>query len=577
MTEVSIGQGLPKGLTQEEKSFIQSGLYQAPIPDAPGLQLLTSPPQKPVRAMAEWEESQAVVITWTSYTSILKEIVRNIQDECNVIIVCNNPATVKTFLSNNNINPDKNIIYIQKSFNSVWVRDYGPTSVYSNRVDSMYLVDWIYNRPRPLDDVVPGHVAATLQVPLYSTTTPPLDLVHTGGNYMSDGMGFAFSSNLVLDENGPGNQYGYTIQSESDVDNIMNQFMGIQTYPKMTNLPYDGIHHIDMHMKLLDEQTLMVGKYPDGIADGPQIEANLQYILSNYTTSFGTPFKVIRIVMPPEGSNYPNTNGDYRTYTNALIVNKTILLPTYELKYDTTALRIWREAMPGYKVVGIDCNAIIPASGAIHCITHEIGVNDPLLINHQPIEDNPPVVNNGIDVKAHILHRSGIQNASIYWTYDTTEVWNKVQLFPNAQDTFLNFIGAIPYEGKTRTIYYYIHAESNSGKQQYRPMPAPKGYWKFNIKGNTTSIEEAEKNLIIDTPFPNPASAITVIPVTLPSTGYLQVELINLFGQSISLFQGNCGAGEKKIFFNAKDFLPGFYVIQYTWNDVKSYSKILVK
>lgn len=36
--------------------------------------------------------------------------------------------------------------------------------------------------------------------------------------------------------------------------------MGIERYIKMQTLPYDGIHHIDMHMKLLDEETLLVGQ-----------------------------------------------------------------------------------------------------------------------------------------------------------------------------------------------------------------------------------------------------------------------------------------------------------------------------
>ncbi|MFN8165148.1 MAG: agmatine deiminase family protein [Bacteroidia bacterium] len=107
----------------------------------------------------------------------------------------------------------------------------------------------------------------------------------------------------------------------------------------METLPYDDIHHIDMHIKLLDEETLLVGEYPQGIADGPQIEANLQYVLSNFNSVFGTPYKVIRIPMPPDASNsYPNVGGDYRTYTNSVFVNNTIILPTYSQQYDTTAI-----------------------------------------------------------------------------------------------------------------------------------------------------------------------------------------------------------------------------------------------
>lgn len=63
--------------------------------------------------------------------------------------------------------------------------------------------------------------------------------------------------------------------SESDIDQIMNDDLAIDRYIKMETLPFIIIHHLDMQMKLLDKQTLLVGEYPDGIADGPQINAKL--------------------------------------------------------------------------------------------------------------------------------------------------------------------------------------------------------------------------------------------------------------------------------------------------------------
>src|SRR5436190_11246212 len=189
----------------------------------------------------------------------------------------------------------------------------------------------------------------------------------------------------------------------------------------MTTLPYDVIHHIDMHLKLLDEETLLVGEYPAGIADGPQIEANLQYVLSNFNSVFGTPYKVIRIPMPPDGSGlYPNNNGDYRTYANAVFVNKTVILPVYAQQYDTTAVRIWQEALPGYTIKTIDCNSIIPALGAVHCITKEVAAIDPLLISHQPLHDTYNTTN-PYPVTTRIQHRSGISIAEIYYRTDTTQ------------------------------------------------------------------------------------------------------------------------------------------------------------
>ncbi len=55
--------------------------------------------------------------------------------------------------------------------------------------------------------------------------------------------------------------------------------------------------------------------------------------------------------------------------------------------YDTTALRIYREAMPGYNIVGINCNSIIYLNGAIHCITKEVGSFNPLFISHSRVRD----------------------------------------------------------------------------------------------------------------------------------------------------------------------------------------------
>ena len=124
---------------------------------------------------------------------------------------------------------------------------------------------------------------------------------------MSDGAGTAFSSELVVEENGPSGQFNQTVRTPAEVDSMMKWFMGIsERYVRMSTLPYDGIHHIDMHMKLLDEETLLVGEFPVGVSDGPQLEQNLQFIASNYNSTYGTPYELVRIPMPPStGGAYP--------------------------------------------------------------------------------------------------------------------------------------------------------------------------------------------------------------------------------------------------------------------------------
>jgi len=462
----SFSQDLPRYMTEEEKILMKS--YQPPI-DRAGF---TTPPSKPVRTMAEWEELDGILIVWTSYQAILRQIVDHAQEEGWVYIVCSDSNTVKTYLTNGGV-PLKNLKFIIAPFNSIWCRDYGPWSVYSDIADSLYIIDWIYNRPRPNDDLIPGVFANYAGLPLYQTTVSPYNLTHTGGNFMADGHRIGFSSKLILNENSG--------KTEEQINSIMYSFMGINPYIKMDNLPYDGIHHIDMHMKLLDEETLLVGQYPPGISDGPYIEANLQYVLNNFQTSYGRPFKVVRIVMPPDNlGRYPNNGGHYRTYTNSLIVNKTVIVPTYELQYDTTALRIYREAMPGYKVVGIDCNQIIPASGAIHCITKEIGVKEPVFISHKRIYSVIPS-ENGYEVKAFIKTRTGVAKAFLKWSVDTAQGYSHVQMSQVAQDTFSSFI---PFHLLDTKIWYYIEVESNSGRIVSKPLTSPAGAYSFTVDYN---------------------------------------------------------------------------------------------
>ena len=45
-----------------------------------------------------------------------------------------------------------NVQFIRASTNSIWTRDYGPWFIFEG--DKLAIVDHIYNRPRPLDDVI---------------------------------------------------------------------------------------------------------------------------------------------------------------------------------------------------------------------------------------------------------------------------------------------------------------------------------------------------------------------------------------------------------------------------------------
>ena len=572
-------QYLPKGFApnEREKGFLKSlGITENPYQkNTTYATIYTTPPTEEVRTMAEWEEIQALTITWsTSYNiheeSILSQIVANAVQECQVIIICEEESEVESYLLNQGISTE-NVNFIKTDFNNIWIRDYGQNTVYKNEVGEAILVDWIYNRNRPYDDLVPEKVAEYFNMNMHNTTQAPWDLMATGGNFMSDGMGTAFSSELIVDENSggyawegfDGNVY-YPDHTLEEINNTLEEFMGIDNYIIMENLPYDGIHHIDMHMKLLNEETLLIAEYPEGVADGPQIEANIQFVLENYNSAFGTPYEVIRIPSPPSSSgNYPDNNGYYRTYTNSVFVNNTVLVPFYRTEYDTIAQRIYEQALPGYNIVGIDVDNqgenLISYSGAIHCITHSVGVNEPLLIQHQELEDSYPIEQ--YNVSASIQHQSGIASATLFWTTNLEEGYQSLSM----TNTDGNNWSAIIEENLSapNSVYYYIEATANSGKTLSRPLPAPEAYFKFNIlEQNNASLSQNNITNIEMSVYPNPASAITCIPVNCVESFEGQISLTDVLGKEVTtIYEGNFLSGLNQFFIHANDYAKGMYFI----------------
>ncbi len=558
--KVSFDQVLPKGLTPEEEKLFYNFIYQQYFTDE------VTPPPTPVRTIAEWEELQAMMITWTSYPQILAQMVDYAQDECLVFIVCSDSNSVKTQLTNYGV-PLINLRFIIAPYNSIWSRDYGPWTAYTSNIDSLKIIDWKYNRPaRPQDDQVPTYIATFLGVPIYQAITSPNDFIATGGNFMTDGHGTGFSSKLILNEN--------PTKTEAQIDTIIKKYNGIRRYIKMETLPYDGIHHIDMHMKLLDEETLLVGQYPTGVSDGPQIEANLQYILNNFQTCFGKPYKVVRIPMPPDENNQYPPNSDYLTYTNSTFVNKTIMVPIYGFALDTTALRIYRQACPGYRVVGINCRSIISLSGAIHCINKEIGAINPILISHSAIRTATTLMPS-YEVKAYIKNKSGIANAKVYWTTDTTSGFSQLTMTATA-DTFRAYIPQQPLGAK---IYYYISATSNNSKTITKPLPAPSGNFRFTVTLPTvvSNGNETVKEFKLYQNYPNPFNPSTNIKYQIANNSFVTLKVYDVLGKEVAvLINQYQKAGNYEIQFSKNNIPSGIYFYRITAGDYSDVKKMIV-
>ncbi len=519
----------------------------------------TTPPPRPVRGMAEYEELEGIIVRWAYGTQnlLLSQIVDAAQEEGTVWILTR-PATsdssnIIAYLTGRNI-PLTNLEFLAISTNSIWCRDYGPWTVYDVLTDSMGILDFRYNRPRPQDDLVPVALAARWNLPLYQTVQQPDSVIHTGGNFMVDGFNRGFSSELILNEN--------PHLTSADIDSSMQRYCGLTSYVTMDPLPYDVIHHIDMHMKLLDEETILIGQYPVNVADYVVIENTVDY-LETLTGPYGRPYRIVRIPMPPDAQGrYPDNGSNYLTYTNSVIINKTVLVPIYNLPTDQQALDIYVEAMPGYTIQGFDCNSIIGQLGAIHCITKEIGIREPVHFAHAPLSSASDTAT--IHIEARIKARSGIDSAFVLWRTDTTAGFQSSVL----SDSSGVFSTDIPAQPAGTTLWYYLKAFTGSAREVNKPLVGASGSYRIEVRDSTTTSvggDERPSTFSLEQNYPNPFNPATMISFHIPQMADIAVTAYDILGRKIAtIFEGTVSAGTHTSLWSAPDLSSGVYSIRLT-------------
>ncbi len=92
-----------------------------------------------------------------------------------------------------------------------------------------------------------------------------------------------------------------------------------------------------------------------------------------------------------------------------------------------------------------------------------------------------------IEIKALVKNQSGISQANLFWTTDTTQGYTSESMSYLSGDTLTGFI---PAQTTSTEVFYYISATSTNGKTITKPITAPSGYYKFYVE-DPTSVELA--------------------------------------------------------------------------------------
>ncbi len=138
--------------------------------------------------------------------------------------------------------------------------------------------------------------------------------------------------------------------------------------------------------------------------------------------------------------------------------------------------------------------------------------------------------------------------------------------------------GWIPEQtGYFDTIFYYIAATAQNGKTVFRPMPGPAAAWPFVIH-QTVSVTPTP-TVQWQPIYPNPASALTVIPINADASIMARITLHDAFGRELyAVFSGRLQSGQHKYFLDARNWPSGAYFVKFqTENGDLLTQKLLIK
>jgi len=410
----------------------------------------TPAPTDAPRFVAEFEPMQGVMIRYP--LGIPVSLVKSLAENCPVycIVAQNQQNNARTSFSNAGVNMNR-VTFVIANSDSYWVRDYGPWYIFAGKKPA--IVDNVYNRPRQNDDAIPSAFATFWNIPMYG-----MNLIHTGGNMMQDGRGHAVSDDLVLNEN---DNY-----SEATVRQKMLDYLGIDNYHITIDPQGEYIAHVDCWGKYLAPDKILIAKLPQSNSRYEYYESVANYFATT-NCCWGYPYKVYRVEEPGGSTLAP--------YTNSLILNKTVYVPLGSNNtYNQRALQVYRDAMPGYEVIGVSNNAYSTGwqnTDALHCRTRGVMDFNMLFVDHRNVLFGTQECGDSIAVTSKFIAYSGkalkTDSLLVYYSIDNGPYQTAHMTATGNPD---EYVGYIKGYHQASEVDYYVFGADESGHRYQQPV-----------------------------------------------------------------------------------------------------------
>jgi len=400
-----------------------------------------------VRFPAEFEPMQAVTIRYPLGIPVNLVKLLSERTEVYVLVTSSNQSSARNTFQNAGC--DMNHIHFYNiSTDSYWVRDYAPWYIFNDLEPA--IVDNAYNRPRQNDNMVPVRMGQQLGLTVYG-----MNLQHTGGNMMEDGRGIGVSDDLVLQENN---------NDENNVRTKMRDYLGIDPYHITIDPQGDYIAHVDCWGKLLAPDKILIAQLPSSNSHHADYEAVAEYF-ANTNCCWGYPYKVYRVYEPGGNTLAP--------YTNSLILNHTVFVPLgSNTTHNNNALAVYREAMPGYEIIGVTGASSTPweNTDALHCRTRGVMDFDMLFVDHREVLFGEQPMQDSIAITSKFIAYSGANlkqdSLLVYYSIDNGDYQTAKMLPTGNPYEYTGYIKGYHYGS---SVDYYVFGADESGHRYKQP------------------------------------------------------------------------------------------------------------
>lgn len=338
------------------------------------------------RFPAEWEKQQGILLCFPhngndwpgKYEAVqwaFVEFIKKVASvEAVVLVVSNQKLKTKVLdmLETAHVNI-KQVSFIIYKTNRSWMRDSGPIIVKngtSRKAINFNFNGWAKYTNCKLDKHVPAKVADFLKMPLEQALYKGKPFILEGGAIDVNGKGTLITSEeCLLHPNIQVRNAGFT---KADYEAVFKTYFGV------TNVIWlgDGIEgddthgHIDDLARFVNKDTIITVVESDTKDKNHKpLQDNLKRLQAAKLENGKQP-NIVTLPMPKRldfgGLRIP------ASYANFLILNKIVLVPTFNDSNDRVALNTLADCFPDREIIGIAATDFIWGFGTLHCLSQQI-------------------------------------------------------------------------------------------------------------------------------------------------------------------------------------------------------------